>query len=348
MTPERFQKSGVILACVIVLLSSPVIFLSGCNPNTSTKPAVNTPAGDYEIKGLEAQAAMIIRQGLGSKEPQLRTTAIEVAAGTNQTQFMPDIQRLLVDEFVPVRFAAEVAIGDARYRAAKGEVSKLLKDNDENVRIAAGYAIYKLGSKAGLTPVLKAITSSNQRVRANAAFLSGKSGDRSALPMLYEAIRDGASDDRVRLNSVEAIARLGDEGIYQKLWAMLISAYADDRVFGIQAMGALGTAAARDSISTMLKDDLVEVRLTAAEQLGRLGDTAGERVVLDALEQRNTITDREERVRLETLAAMATGQIKTPGLKKFLPELVKNESQFVRLAAAKAVFQCAGGGNIGQ
>ena len=112
-----------------------------------------------------------------------------------------------------------------------------------------------------------AINSSDQQVRANAAFLLGKTGDKSALPLLYEAIRDEASDDRVRLNSVEAIARLGDERIYQKLWAMLISAYADDRVCGIRAMGALGNSQARDAILTMLKDDLAEVRLVAAEQL---------------------------------------------------------------------------------
>jgi HEAT repeat protein len=123
---------------------------------------------------------------------------------------------------------------------------------------------------------------------------------------------------------------------------MLISAYADDRVFGIQAMGALGTAQAKDAIATMLKDDLTEVRLVAAEQLGRLGDTEGEKIVADALEQAaSNISDREDRARIETLAAMAIGQIRTPALKKFLPELLKNESLFVRMAAAKSVFQYA-------
>jgi HEAT repeat protein len=169
------------------------------------------------------------------------------------------------------------------------------------------------------------------------------------LPLLYEAIRDETSDDRVRLNSVEAIARLGDEQIYQKLWAMLISVYADDRVCGIRAMGALGTTQAKDSLLTMLKDNLPEVRLVAAEQLGGLGDTAGEKDVLDALTQGiSAAQDQEGRERIQTLAALAIGQIRTPALKKFLPELLKNESHFVRLAAANAVFKSAAGDNIGR
>jgi HEAT repeat protein len=162
-------------------------------------------------------------------------------------------------------------------------------------------------------------------------------------------MRDETSDEKVILSSIEAIARLGDDKIYQKLWAMLISKYADDRVCGIRAMGALGTSKARDSLSTMLKDDLTEVRLVAAEQLGNLGDISGEKVVVDALTKDTAnAQDQETKFRIQTLAALAIGQIRTPTLKKFLPELLKSEFQFARLAAAKAVLQYASGNNIGQ
>jgi HEAT repeat protein len=179
----------------------------------------------------------------------------------------------------------------------------------------------------------------------------GRTGDVRNLPFLYDAIKDETSDDRVRFNAAEAIARLGDEKIYQRLWAMLISAYADDRVFGIRAMGALSTAQARDALLTMLKDDVVEVRLVAAEQLGSMKDITGEKVVLDALagvSSAGQIRDEEEKARVLTLCARAIGQIKTPALKKFLPELLKNEAIPVRLAAAGAVFQCETNVNIGQ
>jgi len=99
----------------------------------------------------------------------------------------------------------------------------------------------------------------------------------------------------------------------------------------------------------MLKDDVPEVRLVAAEQLGYLGDTEGEKIVANALTHDvSAATDQETKARIQTLAAMAIGQIRTPLLKKFLPELLKSDSQFARLAAAKAVFQCAQKNNIGR
>jgi len=337
----------VITRIIIILFASPLI-LCGCNPAVAGKQNVD----DLTTGNLDAQATRIIQQALASSEPQIRANAIEMAAGipiSRTRDFMPEVRRLLKDEYVPVRFGAAVAVGDTGYSPAKSDVTQLLKDQDYNVRLAATYAIGKLTRGAPASQLHTAISGSNQQVRANAAFLLGRIGDRTALPLLYQAIRDEASDDRVRLNSIEAIARLGDERIYQKLWALLISAYADDRVCGIRAMGALGNTQARDAILTMLKDDLPEVRLVAAEQLGMLGDTTGEKVVLDALTKSvAAATDQEERARINTLAALATGQIRTPSLKKFLPELLKNESDFVRLAAAKAVFQCSARENIGR
>jgi HEAT repeat protein len=348
MRKKDWSKNTAVATCVMLSL----MLFSGCESNVSRQNTSNVLFNNTSAEDLEKQASTIIEQTLASANPQIRTNAIEVVAdipANRAKEFMPQVQRLLKDDFVPVRFTAAVAVGDTRYVQAKTEVTQLLRDKDDNVRLAACYALSKLGDTAQAQQVRATMASKDQQVKANAAFLLGKIGDKSALPLLEEAIKDESADDRVRLNSIEAIARLGDERIYQKLWAMLISAYADDRVCGIRAMGALGNTQARDSIMTMLKDDLPEVRLVAAEQLGGLGETAGEKVVLDALTQPGaTSQDQEERERIRTLAALAIGQIKTPALKKFLPELIKNESQFVRMAAAKAVFRCSGRNNIGQ
>jgi HEAT repeat protein len=40
-------------------------------------------------------------------------------------------------------------------------------------------------------------------------------------------------------------------------------------------MGALGTKEAKEAIQTMLKDDIAEVRLCAADELGKLAIPAG-------------------------------------------------------------------------
>jgi HEAT repeat protein len=346
MTKKHTIKNKIILMSVVLTL----IAFVGCQASAEKQQTANVSANNSAGSDLEIQAAHIIQLGLSNNNPQIKTSTIEIAAGTGKQQFMAEVQRLTKDEFVPIRFNAAVAIGDTKYSAGKDDVALLLKDSDENVRLAGNYALIMLGgSKSYAKPIREALTGSDQRVRANAAFLLGKIGDKNALPLLYHAIQDEASDDKVRLNAIEAIARLGDEKIYQKIWAMLISAYADDRVSGIRAMGALRTSPARDSLLTMLKDDLPEVRLVAAEQLGNLGDITGEKIVIDALTKDMSVAqDAETKARIQTLSALAIGQIRTPPVKKFLPELLKSDSQFARLAAAKAVFQCSDRNNIGR
>ena len=350
------QINGVKANLKQLLMLIPLVLFCGCDSQTG-KPEGPQGAGVVKLPAgsIDAEAGGIIQKSLVNSNPQVRASAIEIVASIPKAKgrrFMPDVQRLLADEYVPVRFAAAVAIGDTVYKPAKNDVLGLLKDEDQNVRMAANYAASKLILAATTEALRAGLNSPDLRVRANAAFLLGKTGNQANLPFLYEAIKDETSDDRVRLNAVEAIARLGDNKIYQRLWAMLISAYADDRVFGIRAMGALNTAQTRDALLTMLKDDLVEIRLVAAEQLGSMMDMTGEKTVLDAIAGVNGSSgqaqDKEERARVQTLCARAIGQIKTPALKKFLPELLKNDAAPVRLAAAGAVFQCEMSDNIGQ
>ncbi len=270
-----------------------------------------------------------------------RVNAVEVIATTGQIKLMPNVLRLLQDEFTPVRFAAALAVGDMQYSPAKNSVSPLLKDKDINVIVAASYAMGRLGSAEYFEVIRKALNSNDQTVRANAAFLLGKVGGKGSLNLLKSAQEDKNSNDKVRFQILEARARLGDDEVLQKLWAIVYSAFADDRIMGIRAMGLLGTSKARDILVTKLDDNVLEVRLAAAGQLGRLRDRIGETEVLDVFEKNLTVgLDREAGERANVLTALAIGEICTPALEKNLPQLLKNESKFVRIAAAKAVFQC--------
>jgi len=146
----------------------------------------------------------------------------------------------------------------------------------------------------------------------------------------------------VIMQAAEAIAMLGDQRIYRKLWTGLISKYADDRVIGVRAMGALGTDEAKNAIITLLDDPVPEVRLAAAEQLGKLGESGGEDEVLAVLEK-NLMADMDAQgqQRTKTLAALAIGEIGTDRLARYLPQLLQDPSRIVRLAAAKAVLRRA-------
>ena len=323
-----------------ILTFSAALLIFGCDEPLHR--ADYSSGASFDGPLLKAMAVRIVQAGLADNDPRIRACAIEVVAATQRVELMPNVYQLLRDDFVPVRFAAALAAGDLKYRLAERTLKQLLRDQDENVRIAAAYAMAKLGRPGSLEPIRRAVASNDGTVRANAVWLLGKSGDKSALKLLYWAMKDKDSDDKVRFQAAEAIARLGDEQIYPTLWKMLINAYAEDKIMGISAMGALGTAQARNALITMLDDDILEVRLAAAEQLGMLGDTAGEPEVLDVFTKDLTADmdmDKEGPERVNVLTALAIGQIGTAPLKKFLPQMLKNESKSVRLAAAKAVLR---------
>jgi len=324
---------------IIYCLLLSVFFIFGCRNNTQIPLAFGA---DVPVIQLTGQAMEIVQNSLADEDPRIKANAVEVVAACRQVKLMPKVRYLLKDNSVPVRFAAAATVGDFQYLLAKQDVKPLLNDSDENVRIAAAYAMKKLGVADNFEIVRKAITSKDQTVRANAALLLGKGGDESDLKLLYWALQNKDSSDKVRFQTVEAIAMLKDERIYPKIWTMLLSVYADDRVMGIKAMGALGTRSAKEALMTMLDDSVAEIRLAAAEQLGALGDRTGEPEVLDVF-RKNLITeaDQEGAERLKFRTALAIGQICSPGLTRFLPEFIKDDSKMVRLAAAQAVLQCA-------
>lgn len=338
------MKNAKILNFKLSLLAFSSVLLiftfSGCNEPLQR-------VFDYpditSVDDLVPEAVKIIQEGLADDNPVIRVKAIEVIATTKRIRLMPKVQRLLKDDFVPVRFAAAQAVGDLEYRLAENEVAQLLEDRNENVRIAAAYCLAKLGYPESFKTLRKAIASSDQTVRANAAMLLGKSGDKSTLKFLWWTLGRKDSHDTVRLNAVEAIARLGDEQILEKkLWSLVYSGYSDVRLVGIEGLGALGTTKARDILITKLDDDVLEVRLAAAEWLGMLGDNTGEPRVLEVFTNKNLTAglDKEDLERVKARTALAIGQIGTAPLIKFLPRFLKDKSKFVRIAAVKAVFQC--------
>ncbi len=289
---------------------------------------------------VPSQAEQIVLDGLADPNPQIRANAVEVVVTTRQVRFMPRVQKLMRDEAVPVKFLAIMAAGDLEYAPAKNDVAQFVNDPNPNVRMVAAYAMMKLGETEFYKGFRDQVTSEDQTVRANAALLLGKSGQKDAVRFLYWTLQRPDSSDKVVLQALESIAMQHDERIYPKLWSRLISAYADDRLLGIRAMGALGTEQAKNAIITMLDDNVVEVRLAAAEQLGKMGEPVGEAKVAEVFEK-NLLSamDAESQFRVKVLSALAIGEIGTESLSKHLPQLLQDPSKPVRLAAAKAALR---------
>ena len=326
----RLLPPLMLFACVVLLPA-------GCTPNAGVKFAAKD---SVPVTDLVPEAERIVQESLTGQDPIGRVNAIEVVATARHIRYMPIVQRLLKDSSAPVRFAGALAVGDLQYALAQKDVAGLLNDQNESVRIAGAYAMYRLGKGEAYDTVLHAIAAADPTVRANAALLLGKAGNKAALRYLWWVL--GRDDYKIQLQAAESIAMLGDQRVLEKSWATALSAYADDRVMGIRALGALGTAKAKDILLTKLDDDILEVRLVAAEQLGLLGDNTGEAEVRDVFTKSLTSGLRgAELERVRVLTALAVGRICTPSLGRMLPQLLKDESQAVRIAAAKAVFLCA-------
>ena len=317
---------GIILTGLVVC---------GCTEEQAGGPAVpqNKPVN---VQLLKPRAVIILEQGLKSKNAYLRTNAIEIAAETKQKDQIPQIINLTTDPAVAVRFSAVVALGDMRCFSCENLIRKSLNDPDTNVCIGAAYALVKLNQPQYAEKIRAAIKSNDQTVRANAALLLGKLGDKSNIELLHEALNANDSSDKVRMQTVESIARLGDERMYRsKLWALQISKYADDRVMGILGMAALNTPESRNAIATMLADDVLEVRLTAAEQLARLNDDRGQAEILTYFQ---TFPDLNQENIANGMAVMAIGYLKNNQINQFLTKSLDSQSPYIQLLAAQSVL----------
>ena len=87
-----------------------MVFAFGCDDS------LQTTSGDYNVTNINtpwSKALRIIQGALADNDPLVRVHAIEVVASTRQLKLMPQVHRLLQDKFVPVRFAAALAVGDS-------------------------------------------------------------------------------------------------------------------------------------------------------------------------------------------------------------------------------------------
>ena len=322
---------------VITVFFAAGILASGCQRGVQ-----RAEGEDMNVFALRPDASRIIVKYLGDEDPRVQVKAIEIAAVTKRADLCPRIYGLLISEYVPVRYVAAASLGDMGYSPAESRLREiLLKDTDENAKLGYSYALYKLGDKSKFDAIKEALKSKDETLRANAAVLLGKCGQKSELDLLYWAMTDKNSTDKVSLQAAAAIAMLGDEKIYPRLWTLLISVYADDRVLGVEAMGNLGTLEAKDSLKTMLDDAVLDVRIAAASALGRLGDTIGSELVAKVLSgEADASLPAEDLERVRIQAALAIGSICSEQTKAYLADLLTDNSKMVQLAAAKSVFEC--------
>ncbi len=326
------------IKCCLISL---VVLIAGCQPSSTISAAAQKPKlslpPQVSPQSLKNDALTIIQMGLTDENAYLRNFAIQVIIETSQKQFTPKIRTMLSDSSVAVRFTAVAALGELGCKTCVDDLKKTLDDSNPNIQIAAAYSLVKLGDSAHLQKVLDAAVSSNAKLRANALLLIGKLQNKEHLELCYQALHDSTAADSVRLQAVDSIAMLKDAKIYRgKLWALLISKYADDRVMGIRAMGALGSEEAKNAVMTMLQDDVLEVRLAAADELGKMGSLAGIEQIIAYF---GSSPDLNLATMATSTAVSALGSIPSDKLTGYLPAALESRSPYIRLVAAQSVLK---------
>jgi HEAT repeat protein len=277
--------------------------------------------------------------------PAVRVEAIEALSGRASDEGTPWVRSALLDDHPAVRFAACVAVGEARDLGAEAGVTKCLKDANASVRVAALFARHRLGhtERSGdLAGYL--LHDSDAMVRRNAALVLGLLGEQGAVKVLAKGMKD--ADAGVRDHSLEAMARLGNREARQELTFMTGAGVGSDEVFAISALAATGDSTYSETFRYKLATAThLETRLAAARGLGLLHSDEGFETAMRALRgdhpTRSDPLDPTEGQMLRTrqLAAAALGAIGRADALPLLAELLDDpRDPRVQVSAARAIL----------
>lgn len=291
---------------------------------------------------LEEQARWQIIEVLGSDNVLTRMNAIEAIGLSKDESLMANLIMILNGgkSTEAEKYAALMAIGDARFKTAADAVRKYAGNEAPNLDIASAYALIRLGdtSLERYKTILKYLDSENRSARDNAVVALGKAGERKYINVLRWIFSNENYSERTKLLAVEAMAELRDPEAFGKAWALMISKRADDRVMGIKSMRKLMTDDSRNSILTMFDDGVLEVRLVAAGQLAMMGDKSGLPIIEDFFVHILPKLEDKDRTRALVHAIDAVIALKKAEVAAYLPNLMKEDSEDVRLKAAQAIL----------
>lgn len=315
------------------------IGLSGCAASQGHAPLRSNAPRD-----LWTRARDLLVRAVQSDDPVVRAHAIEALVNVAPDDGRPFFQAATDDLAPLVRFAACMAVGDLRDRAARNGVERLLDDPEPRVRLAAAYAAYRLGDRERASVLVKALTSSSDEdTRCEAAHLIGKCGDARAIERLRLAGKRERGP-KASVHIVAAMAMLGDRRARDEIIRNALGSEPIAKLLSLQTLIELRDEAARDALLYRLREegDYVEVRLLAARALGRLGVKAGYPLALKSLHYEGEKAVDTTRVR--SLAALALGAIGDKRALSRLKQLAADQSDpNVQVAACYAICEILNG-----
>ncbi|AKI99115.1 ParB family chromosome partitioning protein [Archangium gephyra] len=254
-----------------------------------------------ERKRDMALAMRFLRAAVRSADPSVRkAAALELEQGDDVGQDEL-LAGLFADRDVTVRMES-VARYASRviHKGAKVEpLEEVLRGGARELMLPAAEGVASRGRVSALRPLLLYVRAGEEGDRERALLALGSLGDARALSELEQVAAGGTPEAPVEESMVaaalEGLGRLapklpeGEER--RRVEEKVELAALEGRSTGLQQAGVrglrfIGGERARSRLETLLADDNVDntVRLTAAQELGKLGDTAAELTLAKALD----------------------------------------------------------------
>jgi|GEM_PF-3411545 len=249
--------------------------------------------------------------------------------------------RELRDKDWRVRWDAALALREIGDERAVEPLINALRDEYPDVCRAAAEALGKIGDKKAIEPLIIALRDKDWRVRWDAALALREIGDKRAVEPLINALRDGSPD--VCRAAAEALGKIGDKKAIEPLIIALRSLFV--RYAAIEALEKIEpewhkTEVAKKQVPEFinaLRNGCSDVRIGAAEALGKIGDKKAIEPLIIALR------DWDWRVRyaaIEALEKIEPEWHKTEVAKKQVPEFInalRDKNSDIRKATARVL-----------
>lgn len=203
----------------------------------------------------------------------------------------PDIKTLIEKlnaQDVNVKAASVKALVEAG-EPAVGPLIKVLNSKDPEIRENAAITLGKIKDERAIDPLIKLLTDEEWEVESAATSALVEIGEPAVEPLVF-ILQDKSGDVFLRMKVIAVLAGIKDERAIQPMIRVLKEEPELQADLGYH-LGLMDEPAVEPLIQ-LLGDDDPEVRVRAAEALGRLGDGRAIGALTDAL------SDKDETVRV--------------------------------------------------
>ncbi len=245
---------------------------------------------DPAIRGevLEALHAMAIREavpaaldGLGDADERVRAAATALVGDLGGSELAGVILPRSADREPLVRAAAARALGLIQAAGADREFSRLLRDPEAIVRAAAAQGVARTRWQGAAPLLVELLTDASPEVRIAAAHGLGELRVAGTVEPLIRGYRDAepAFADAI----IGAVARIDRDALGAIIDILLERDDAEGRARLVRAIGSLKPPHPNQLLESLFRDRAPEVRIAAADVLGRGEDDRAVDLLLEGL-----------------------------------------------------------------